>query len=38
MEDNKLNNYLALNTSLGKIMSDESLKRFRGTDLVSKIP
>lgn len=37
MED-KPNNYLALNTSLGNIMSEESLKRVRGTDLISKIP
>lgn len=38
MEDTKPNNYLALNTSLGNIMSDESLKRVSGTDLFSKAP
>lgn len=38
MEDTKPINYLALNTSLGNIMSDESLKRVRETDLISRRP
>lgn len=38
MEDTKPINSLALNTSLGNIMSDESLKRVRETDLISKRP
>lgn len=38
VEDTKPKNYSALNTSLSNIISDESLKRVRGTDLISNIP